>query len=230
MGKRQSSMSDSPCSRHLRLKVPGYRLPDHERPEAYNHQQMLPDFPSLRESLDDIAILRIHARTREHWPLLKSIRGITQHEGGDHSFHQEGFGTIVQAPEMHQTRVEIKLAEIPELVGEKLFQKLDEIAADMARQASAQFYSRLTEESAKVGNAFNAGGKPLSQELALRMFERVEWTPQSVFLANPAMAEAMGKQWKEWEKDRAFMAKFNDLMVHKKEEWRDRESNRKLVG
>lgn len=130
---------------------------------------------------------------------------------------------------MHQTRVEIKLAEISELVGDKLLQKLDEIAADMARQASAQFYSQLAEDSEKVGNAFNAGGKPLSQELALQMFERVEWTPHSVFLANPAMAEAMGKQWAEWEKDRAFMAKFNDLMARKKEEWRDRESNRKLV-
>lgn len=191
---------------------------------------MLPDFPSLREALDTVANLRIHAKMREYWPVLKSIRGITQHEGSNHSFHQEGFGTIVQSPEMHQTKIEIGLADIPELVGEKLSQKLDEIAVDMARQASEQFYSRITEATDKAGNSFDAGGKPLSQELALRMFERVEWTPQSVFLANPATAEAIGKQWREWEKDREFMTKFNDLMVRKKEEWRDRESNRKLVG
>jgi hypothetical protein len=191
---------------------------------------MLPDFPSLRKTLDDAAFLRIHASTREQWPILKSIRGITQHEGVDHSFRQEGFGTIVQGSEMHQVRVEIKLAEVPHLVGDNLARKLDEIAADMARQASVQFYSRLAEDSEKVGNAFNAGGKPISQELALQMLERVEWTPQSVFLAHPTTAEAMGKQWREWEKDRAFMKKYNELMSRKKEEWRDRESNRKLVG
>ena len=70
----------------------------------------------------------------------------------------------------------------------------------------------------------------MTQELALQMFERVEWTPQSFFVAHPVMAERMGALWKEWEKDRAFMRKFNDLMSRKKEEWRDRESNRKLVG
>ncbi len=74
-----------------------------------------------------------------------------------------------------------------------------------------------------------AGGKPLSQELALQMFEKVEWTPGSVFLAHPTMAEAMSKQWQEWEKDREFMKKFNAIMSRKKEEWRDRESHRKLV-
>jgi hypothetical protein len=190
---------------------------------------MLPDFPSLRKTLDDLAILRIHASTREHWPILKSFRSRTQHEGVDHSFHQEGFGTIVQVPQTHQAEFKVSISEVPELTGDKLFRKLDEIAADMARQASSQFYSRLTEDSEKVGNAFNAEGKLISQELALQMFERVDWTPESIFLAHPTMAEAMGKQWLEWEKDRGFMKRFNAIISRKKEEWRDREGNRRLV-
>ncbi|MBS1805504.1 MAG: hypothetical protein JST28_19245 [Acidobacteria bacterium] len=190
---------------------------------------MLPDFPTLKKILDDVAFLRIDAATREKWPILNTIRGFTAHEGAEHSFLQEGFGTIVQKPEAHQARVEIKFAEVPDLIGERLHLKLDGIATEMAKQAAAQFYARLGEETAKVGNAIDAEGKPMSQELALRMLERVEWTPDSIFLAHPTMAEALGKQWKEWEKDRAFMKQYNEIMSRKKEQWRDRESNRKLV-
>jgi hypothetical protein len=39
----------------------------------------------------------------------------------------------------------------------------------------------------------------------------------------------MQELWKEWEKDAAFMKKVKEVEYRKKEEWRDRESNRKLV-
>jgi hypothetical protein len=191
--------------------------------------EMLPDFPALRQILDDAAILRIDAATKEKWPILKMIRGFTAHEGTEHSFLQEGFGTIVQKPEAHQARVEVKFSDVPDLVGEKLAKKLDDIATEMAKQASSQFYRRMNEDTAKVGNQIDAGGQPMSQELALQMFERVDWTPDSVFLASPIMAEGMGKRWQEWKQDRAFMKRFHELMSQKKEQWRDRESCRKLV-
>ena len=69
----------------------------------------------------------------------------------------------------------------------------------------------------------------MSQELALEMLERVEWAPKSVLLTHPVMAEALGKQWQEWEKDRDFMKRYNEVMTRKREQWRDRESHRKLV-
>jgi hypothetical protein len=41
--------------------------------------------------------------------------------------------------------------------------------------------------------------------------------------------EAMQRAWQEWTQDREFMRKYKDLMVRKHEDWRDRESRRKLV-
>jgi hypothetical protein len=69
----------------------------------------------------------------------------------------------------------------------------------------------------------------MTQEMVLDMMERVDWSPDSVFIAHPVMAEAMQELWKEWEKDAAFMKKVKEVEYRKKEEWRDRESNRKLV-
>jgi len=43
------------------------------------------------------------------------------------------------------------------------------------------------------------------------------------------MAEAMQKLWSQWEEDRAFMKRYKEILAEKFEEWRDRESRRKLV-
>ena len=53
--------------------------------------------------------------------------------------------------------------------------------------------------------------------------------PELVFWAGPQMVEAMQKAWEEWKQDRDFMRKYNELLARKYEDWRDRESRRKLV-
>jgi hypothetical protein len=46
---------------------------------------------------------------------------------------------------------------------------------------------------------------------------------------HPVMMETMKKLWAEWETDAAFMKRYNEIIAEKREEWRDRESRRKLV-
>jgi hypothetical protein len=99
----------------------------------------------------------------------------------------------------------------------------------MAKRTSDLFYKTMDEETEKVGNSIDAGGGPITQQMALEMHERVQWSPDSVFIAHPVMAESMSRAWQEWQTDAEFMKKFNEIDRRKKEEWRDRESNRKLV-
>jgi hypothetical protein len=190
---------------------------------------MLPDFPGIRRALDDAARYRVHMKTRSKSVIGALVHSITQHEGAQHSYHQKGTGTITQGYQAMSARFEISMAEVPHLIGEKLEARIDAMADEMARQTSHLFYETIGRETAKVGNSIDAGGGPMTQEMVLDMMERVDWSPDSVFIAHPVMAEAMQELWKEWEKDAAFMKKVKEVEYRKKEEWRDRESNRKLV-
>ena len=53
--------------------------------------------------------------------------------------------------------------------------------------------------------------------------------PGWVWVMHPNMAASVIPKVNEWEKDPTFNAKRERIMVVKREEWRDREANRKLV-
>jgi len=53
--------------------------------------------------------------------------------------------------------------------------------------------------------------------------------PEAVYIAHPDTAEWMHRLWQEWEKDGDFMKRVAEIRAKKYEEWRDRESRRKLV-
>jgi hypothetical protein len=131
-------------------------------------------------------------------------------------------------------RVEFK--DIPDLVGEALFRKLDELADNIAEQTSRLGQRRLTEATQLAGTAIDAGGQPFTQELFLQSESARDWEfdhltgqQEGVYIAHPQTAERMHNLWQEWEKDSAFMKRVAELKARKYEEWRDRESRRKLV-
>jgi hypothetical protein len=190
---------------------------------------MLPDFPETRFEYDQIIGHRVYLKARELSVVEQLIQSITQHEGGQHSYYQEGTGMVSEGYQRVEVEVTVKADDVPSLVGEKLFERLDSIAEEKARQSSGLFYRKMDEVTEKTGNRINAGGAPLTKELLLRMMESTEWSPESVFLTHPAAAEEMSKAWKRWQEDPAFMKQFNDLQSIKKEEWRARENCRKLV-
>ena len=70
------------------------------------------------------------------------------------------------------------------------------------------------------------------------MFRKVEmdFDPQTlqpkpgfVFVMHPDTAASMVPKVKEWEKDPTIKAEYERIIAVKREEWRDREANRKLV-
>lgn len=190
---------------------------------------MLPDFPAMRRILDDAARFRLHMKARSMSVIASLIPSITQHEGSLMSYHQVGTGTITHGYDELITPLQFPLEEIPSMVGEKLEAKLDALADVMAKQTSDLFYKKMDEITARTGNSIDLKGGPITQQIMLEMYELTDWSPSSVFIAHPVMAEEIGKKWQEWQTDAGFMKKFTEIDRRKKEEWRDRESNRKLV-
>jgi hypothetical protein len=200
---------------------------------------VLPDFPKSRKELSERLRLHLRLRVQAKTPFAAIGRQFTQHEGRAFSYEQildERKKVIESGFEEMQIPVRLDLKEIPDLVGEMLLQKVDKLADDIARQTSQLGYRVLDESTRLAGTAIDAGGKPLTQELFLKGEEARDWEfdPQTnkkegFYLAHPDTAERMHKLWQEWEQDKAFMKRVEELRARKHEEWRDRESRRKLV-
>jgi hypothetical protein len=200
---------------------------------------MLPDFPQSRRELFQKYRLRIALAAQAKTPVHALGAPITQHEGNLHTYDQltqSGVRTVTEGFKEIAVPIEVKIDEIPGLTAEKVSERLDAIAEDVARQTSQIFYRMLDETTHNAGTAIDAGGQPPSKDVWLEMFQRMEMSfdpktgkPEIVFITHPVMAEVWRKSWTEWEKDPAFMKQYREILAAKREAWRDRESRRKLV-
>ena len=140
---------------------------------------------------------RFRLQAQSGTPLEHMGTYITLHESKEFSYPQEGFGTIADKLEEFQVPITLKYEEIPNLTFQDIVAKVDGWAKDLGRMLSKQMYAKIDEATEKAGTALDAGGKELSQEMMLEMFEKVELDfdasgkPTHVFVAHPTMAEHM---------------------------------------
>ena len=200
---------------------------------------MLPDFPKSRKELSEKLRLHLRLRVQSTSPWAALGREFTQHEGRAFSYEQiidESKRIVETGFEEMVVPIRVEFKDIPDLVGEALFRRLDELADNIAEQTSRLGQRRLTEATQLAGTAIDAGGQPFTQELFLQSESARDWEfdhltgqQEGVYIAHPHTADRMHSLWQEWEKDSAFMKRVAELKARKYEEWRDRESRRKLV-
>jgi len=200
---------------------------------------MLPDFPSSKRDIDQLIRLRLQRSIRQRSVLAGLAASIVQHEGELMAYDQltkEGKRTLTGEYEKAEAGVTISLEEIPTLTGENLYKKLDQLAEDIARQTSQTGFRRLEETLANAGTGVDAGGQPLTPELYMQSLEAMEINfnpdtlePTFVLIIHPAMRPSLEKVKDLMENDPEYKGKYEALMARKLEDWRDRESRRKLV-
>jgi hypothetical protein len=200
---------------------------------------MLPDFPESRRELSQQLQLRLRLGVQEKSAFGRIPRQVQAHEGERMSYEQildVGRRIVDEKYEEVRIPIQFKLEEIPGLVGKALLAKLDELADAVAAKTSELGFRKMEESCNLAGTAFNAGGKPFSQEMFLEAEEARDWefdpkthAQKGNYVAHPDTAKWMHETWKSWEQDKSFMRKFAELKARKFEAWRDRESRRKLV-
>jgi len=196
---------------------------------------VIPDFVELRKELELEARLYLHSKGRSDG-LFAQMRSRTQHEGKKHSFTQIGVGVVESDYKEFAEKIELTVEETTQLVGDKLRQKLDEIATGMQTQMSKHFFQTFEEQTSKVGNSIDAKGEPFSQELFLAMIEKTEMDfdenkkPRQTLVMHPDMAEKLIPIGEAWEKDPEFQKRHAEILSRKYEDFRARESSRKLVS
>jgi hypothetical protein len=198
---------------------------------------MLPDLRKFKGKVERRLRRSLEDRIQAYAPLVARIRVHVQQEG-DRFSHETHDGDVVRERFRRLStpmKTEVVASPIEQAVD--IAKKLDEAAKDMAAQQMRLLLEKITASSERAGTAVDAGGRPLDMDMFIEVHERLSidfdqygrpTLPTTVM--HPETAAAIAPKIAEWQKDAAFRARFDAVIDRKREEWRDRESRRKLVG
>jgi hypothetical protein len=196
---------------------------------------MLPDFPEQKAVLSKLLMDYLRVRTDGRLgPFTEGARH-THHEGDvwkitreDKSEHSTDYKTI-------SSYLQIDLREVPKLSLNDILQKLDGLAEDMAQQMGGAMINTVIQAVEEVGNTVDLGGQPITQDAFLETIRKIEMSfdelgnPHLTIVMHPDTWARFRSVAEAWDQDEAFHARFSRLLEEKRREWRDRETDRKLV-
>jgi hypothetical protein len=197
---------------------------------------MLPDFPKLRIELSRKLRSDFEKQTGLRAPLVARIKVVAQHEGKGRSFETED-GEIKRIdPEQVSVPVNSPVLSSPSFGYEDALRMVHEAAETMARKQTRMLFTKLNEVIEEVGNSLDARGQPLSAELILDMWEKMQFDfdergqpkmPELVF--NPVQRSNVEEQFRRLKSEPQLRERGIEIMNRKRLDWYDRESRRKLV-
>lgn len=194
---------------------------------------MFPDFLKTKEKLKRmIESERKKAELRHMGPFAEIPRSYLI-EGNKVLYIDEDGSCEEVTMENAEVKIEIKWDEIEEMTHERVLDKIDTMARDMAKKISKSIYELMSDAAEEAGNVTSLDGEPLSVDRLLETIEKMhlsldeEGQPSGLtFAANPKDSSALDKIISQLKTD----PRYQKLMEQKREEWRVRESHRKLVG
>jgi len=110
------------------------------------------------------------------------------------------------------------------------------MAADMASQMERGLFDMLHRTTEEIGNVVDMKGKPITLETYLDMIEKVDMDfdhfgfpefPTLVY--HPSTAAALATEFNRFRSSSILRARAEQILTKKREEWRARESRRRLV-
>lgn len=193
---------------------------------------MIPDFPDIKtkviESWNNY-LVRKHNAELGFWSTVPSR---AHHEGDEWIIvRADGTSSRTEYKEVSST-VSIDARDYANLGPQEVKAILDGVAEDMAGKMSQDLFQVLNESLQSI----DASGRNLSRELFLEMLETIwidfDRAGNPIFptlVMHPSLLESVKDDMESWEKDKDFVAKQKAVIEKKREQWRDRESSRKLV-
>jgi hypothetical protein len=196
---------------------------------------VLPDYPETKRLFSRFFQARMRLRARQLSP-LRMVPTRHYHEG--RGFHVIRPDNSESKSEMEVLSVEsfIKLDEIPAQTFDSVVKKFDEITQEMVRKQTELSLRRIDEDMPQ-SQTVDARGKKLDAELILKMFEAIQLefnddgSIQPLHLVGPLFtSESLAAAEKQTIESPELSKRYEELIARKREEWRAREADRKLVG
>ncbi len=198
---------------------------------------MLPDFPTLKGRLLRLAEFEFRQQVRAD-PLIGAIKATPYFEGGRFTSGDVDGHVEESTPEITAIPCEVERSAIIERGVDALIESQRKSVELQIQTMHEMILRKTSEATARVGNQIDAAGQPFSAELFFKMLERVQIDFDSSgqpdlsavrFVVHPDQAERVRQLMTQSQSDPLFQRRYREIMLKKREEWRDRESNRKLV-
>jgi hypothetical protein len=197
---------------------------------------MLPDFPELKAKLAS----RLRARMKSvhaSQTVPFSAAGIIHIPEGDRLMTIDEDGVESEVPmKEHRVALEFSADEIESLEPVEIIRRFDQAAREMAIQTGKTFVESLDRAVQSVGNVMTYRGSLTGEDL-LAMWDHmlIEFDDAGrpclpTLLCGQQLHSQLMALLPQLECDPDFQERYKSLMARKREEWRDRESDRKLVG
>ena len=192
---------------------------------------MLPDFLKTKEKLKKMLNSEMKKAQLAHLGPLAASPVLRMFEGNKSIIVHEDSSTSEMNPRKMVVELEIELEEIEEMNHAVVLNKINAMTKEMAEKQEKLSYEVIGKAAKKVGNVTTSSRGTLSIDSLLEALEKIhidfdeKGQPSGLMLvSNP-----------ETPIDKAVFQAADDpryqaLMERKREEWRVRENNRKLVG
>lgn len=134
-------------------------------------------------------------------------------------------------------KLEVKFDEVEQMNHEIVLDKINRTTEKMAGKLKKLAFEQIGKAAEEIGNVVSADGKPFSIDLLFEMLEKIHidfdeaGNPSHLMCpVNPKLFPSIAKIISQAKADPANDRRYEAIIERKREEWRVRESNRKLVG
>ena len=198
---------------------------------------MLPDFLKTKEKLNIMIDFNLKQAILLHLGPLADIRETIYFEGSKTVInYDDGSVSEIESEEFH-VMLKLDINEIETMTHDKVLEKINDLAKEMAEKQAKFFYKRIGEFAEEAGNVVSGEGETFSMDIFFEVLEKISrdfdhaGKPDEInFAASPELFQSISKVFNEAKSDPEIQKRFDAIMEQKREEWRVRESNRKLVG
>lgn len=196
---------------------------------------MLPDFPETKNLFSRFFRTYMRRKFREVSP-FSVLQTRHLHEGRAMRIIRADQSESTSGMEQLSAHLEIKFDEIENLTLQKAIEKHDAMVVDLVRKQTHFIRERMTSEIPE-SQTLDAKGRKFDAQLLIEMLEKIQiefypdGRPHELFVDSSLFTpERMAAVEKEIESNPELKRRFDEMMERKKEEWRAREADRKLVG
>ena len=198
---------------------------------------MLPDFLKVKEKLEIMIDYELKQAKLLHLGPLANIRETIYFEGNKTVINRDDGSVSETNSEEFSVMLKFDMNEIETMTHEKVLEKIDQMAKKLAEKQAKFFYKKIDEYAQEAGNVVSTEGEAISIDRFFEVLEKVSRDFDStgkpdkvVFTTSPKLFQSIAKIIEEAKSDPEIQQRFDAIMERKREEWRVRESNRKLVG
>lgn len=196
---------------------------------------MLPDYPESKARLREL--LTHPLAMAQQAGIFSQMKTRRMFEGHRMGIVREDGSVDVSGLQNFKSELKIELKDIESMTTADILQKMLGQARELHFKKSKAMFEKLHEENDGVGNALNLQGRPLTPELFLEHFRRIQigfeedGKPRMpTILCGQEAAKIFQRIMQKIEEDPSLKSEFARIMDEKRRAWLDRESSRKLVG